>query len=112
LSEPLVSVVLTTRDRPRFLPIALECYRRQTYSRRELVVVDDGEQSPAAAVDVERAGRRLLRLDSVATLGTKLNLGCEAARGAARLGVVAPPTAAGPRRRSVLAWSVSASLSD
>ena len=47
LSEPLASVVLTTRDRPRFLPIALECYRRQTHPCRELIVVDDGERHPS-----------------------------------------------------------------
>jgi glycosyltransferase involved in cell wall biosynthesis len=81
LSEPLASVVLTTRDRPRFLPIALECFRRQTHHRRELIVVDDGERYPVVTADVERVGGRLLRLDSVTALGTKLNLGCEAARG-------------------------------
>ena len=81
MSEPLVSVVLTTRDRPRFLPIALECFRHQTHPRRELIVVDDGESHPVRAADVERIGGRLLRLDSVARIGTKLNLGCEAARG-------------------------------
>lgn len=81
MSEPLASVVLTTRDRPRFLPIALECYRHQTHPRRELIVVDDGERYPVAAADVERVGGRLIRLDAVTALGTKLNLGCEAARG-------------------------------
>ena len=79
---PLVSVVLTTRDRPRFLPLALEMFRRQTYAPRELVVVDDGERHPVSAEAVERAGGRLVRLDEPTALGTKLNLGCEAARGA------------------------------
>jgi glycosyltransferase involved in cell wall biosynthesis len=78
---PLVSVVLATRDRPRLLPLALEWYRRQTYPNRELVVVDDGEDHPVAAAAVERLGGRVLRLEEVTPLGTKLNLGCEAARG-------------------------------
>jgi glycosyltransferase involved in cell wall biosynthesis len=81
VDSPLVSVVLTTRDRPRFLPLALEWYRRQTYSRRELIVVDDGERHPVPAEAVEHLGGRLVRLDAVTALGTKLNLGCEAARG-------------------------------
>ncbi len=78
---PPVSVILTTRDRPRFLPLALEAYRRQKYADRELIVVDDGELHPATREAVERVGGRLLRLQEPATLGTKLNLGVEAARG-------------------------------
>ena len=81
MSRPLVSVVLTTRDRPRFVPLALEMFRRQTYAPRELVVVDDGERYPIPAEAVERVGGRLIRLDEPTALGTKLNLGCEAARG-------------------------------
>jgi glycosyltransferase involved in cell wall biosynthesis len=81
MAEPLVSLVLTTRDRPRFLALALEICRRQTYRRRELVVVDDGERHPVPAELVERAGGRLVRLEAPTALGTKLNLGCEAARG-------------------------------
>jgi glycosyltransferase involved in cell wall biosynthesis len=80
-AAPLVSVVLTTKDRPRFLPVALECYRRQTYARRELIVVDDGQAHPVSQEAVERLGGRLIRLGEATVLGTKLNLGCEAARG-------------------------------
>jgi glycosyltransferase involved in cell wall biosynthesis len=78
--EPLISVLLATRDRPDFLPLALEVYRRQTYRQRELIVVDDGEQ-PASRAAVEHAGGRLLRLDSPAPLGAKLNMAAEAAKG-------------------------------
>ena len=38
--KPLVSVILSTRDRPRLLALALDYYRYQSYSRRELIVVD------------------------------------------------------------------------
>lgn len=46
-SYPLVSVILTTRDRFRLLSIALACYSHQTYRERELIVVDDGDRFPA-----------------------------------------------------------------
>lgn len=77
---PLVSVVLTTRDRPAFLPIALACYRQQTHTARELIVVDDGAVRPDARA-VEAAGGRLLRVRPGTPLGTKLNHGFSAARG-------------------------------
>jgi hypothetical protein len=78
---PLVSVVLATRDRPRFLTIALECYRRQVYPRRELIVVDDGDRFPVDHPTVHAAGGTLLRVPPGTPLGTKLNLGIEATSG-------------------------------
>lgn len=78
---PFISVVLTTRDRPRLLSLALSCYRRQTYPWRELIVVDDGEHDPADEEVVADAGGRLLRLDAGTPLGDKLNGGVDSARG-------------------------------
>jgi glycosyltransferase involved in cell wall biosynthesis len=75
-----VSVILTTRDRPRFLSVALACYQHQTYSQRELVVVDDGEDFPADEASVAAVGGRLVRVAPGTPLGEKLNRGVEAAR--------------------------------
>src|SRR5262245_3924342 len=74
-STPLVSAILTTRDRPRLLSIALNCYARQTYWARELIVIDDGEVFPADAAAVEAVGGRLIRVEPGTLLGTKLNRG-------------------------------------
>jgi glycosyltransferase involved in cell wall biosynthesis len=81
LGAPAVSVVLTTRNRPRFLSVALACYRHQTYPRRELIVVDDGDEFPVDEAAVDAAGGRLVRVEPGTPLGTKLNRGVEAARG-------------------------------
>jgi glycosyltransferase involved in cell wall biosynthesis len=78
---PLISVVMATRDRPRLLPVALACYQHQTYPRRELIVVDDGDEFPADAALVAAAGGRLIRVAPGTPLGTKLNAGVEAAKG-------------------------------
>jgi peroxiredoxin len=78
---PLVSVILTTRDRPGFLRFALTCYERQTYPNRELIVVDDGDRSPADPQLVAAAGGRLVRATPGTPIGAKLNLGLEGARG-------------------------------
>jgi glycosyltransferase involved in cell wall biosynthesis len=81
LDFPLVSVILTTRDRPSLVPVAIACYRQQTYANKELIVVDDGERFPVDASTVEAVGGRLLRIAPGMPLGAKLNCGVEAARG-------------------------------
>lgn len=76
-------MVLTTRDRPRFLSIALACYRQQTFleEERELIVVDDGDRFPADDATVMALGGRLLRVPPGTPLGSKLNAGIKMARG-------------------------------
>lgn len=78
---PLVSVILPTRDRPRLLALALSYYRYQTYPRRELIVVDDGELFPADREAIEALDGRLIRLPPGTPLGNKLNAGVEQANG-------------------------------
>lgn len=80
-NSPNVSVVLTTRDRPRFLRIALRCYEAQTYPNRELIVVDDGLHFPVNEATIHAIGGRLVRVDHGASIGAKLNAGIEIARG-------------------------------
>jgi glycosyltransferase involved in cell wall biosynthesis len=78
----LVSVVLTTRDRPRLFAVALACYSNQTYPHRELIVVDDGDHFPVDPEIVAAAGGRLIRVATGTILGAKLNAGFAEARGA------------------------------
>jgi glycosyltransferase involved in cell wall biosynthesis len=79
--RPPVSVILTTRDRPRLLRVALACYAHQTYPNRELLVVDDGDQHPADEAAVGAVGGRLMRVEPGTPLGYKLNRGAEQASG-------------------------------
>jgi glycosyltransferase involved in cell wall biosynthesis len=72
---PPVSVVLTTRNRPRFLAVALRCYAQQTHPHRELIVVDDGDEFPVDDDTVASVGGRLIRVEPGTPLGTKLNRG-------------------------------------
>ena len=79
-SVPLVSCLMPTRDRRRFVPHAIEQFLEQDHPRRELVVVDDG----ADAVDdlIPPDPRiRYHRVERQATLGAKRNLACSLARG-------------------------------
>ena len=81
LDRPLASVILTTRDRPRFLTIALRCYAEQTYPHREIIVVDDGIDFPVPEGQVAAVGGKLVRVEHGASIGAKLNAGVEAASG-------------------------------
>ena len=45
LSQPLVSCVMPTADRRRFVPQAIGYFLAQDYPNRELVIVDDGKES-------------------------------------------------------------------
>jgi glycosyltransferase involved in cell wall biosynthesis len=79
-SAPLVSCIMPTRDRPEFVPLAVELFQAQTYSHRELIVIDDGEHSVRELLPADDR-IRYLRLDRRHTLGEKRNLACQQANG-------------------------------
>ena len=79
-AEPMVSCILPTRNRRRFLPQALRCFARRTYANAELIVIDDSDR-PAGPLCREVPGVRYLRLTQPAPLGTKVNLAIAEARG-------------------------------
>jgi hypothetical protein len=79
-STPLVSCIMPTYNRRQFIPHAIEYFLNQDYEKRELIILDDGTD---AINDLVPADDRLLyvRLDRKMTLGAKLNLACQYARG-------------------------------
>jgi len=76
----LVSCIMPTCDRLRFVPQALQCFRRQNYSRLELIVVDDGAQSVEPLLPPDPR-IRFVRLPNKQCLGAKRNLACAMAQG-------------------------------
>lgn len=79
-AEPLVSCIMPTFDRRRFVPRAIEYFLRQDYPRRELIVVDDGRDRIADLIPND-ARIRYLDLSDRHSIGTKRNLAGEAAAG-------------------------------
>lgn len=77
---PLVSCIMPTADRRRFVPLAIEYFLRQDYAPRELLVVDDG-RDPVEDLIPADARIRYLRVAPGMTLGAKRNWACEQARG-------------------------------
>ena len=81
--QPLVSCIMpTTCDRRPFLQQAIKYFQRQTYPNLELVILCDGEDDMSDLVPSgdERIHYSYLGRDR-RTLGAKLNLGCERAKG-------------------------------
>jgi glycosyltransferase involved in cell wall biosynthesis len=85
LAEPLVSVVLPTRNRASLLRTTLASVQAQTWRRLEILVVDDGSTDDTPAVLREIADRdariRVLRLEPPHGAAVARNRAIEDARG-------------------------------
>jgi len=80
MSMPLVSCIMPTANRRHFVPQAIEYFLRQDYPEKELVILDDGEDSVADLVPDDphiRYFHEKLRRN----IGAKRNALCELALG-------------------------------
>ena len=76
-TTPLVSCLCVTEKRPAFMPWLLWCFDRQTWSRKELVVVDSSpEPLIPGASDV-----RVITAPAGSSVACKRNMALAAARG-------------------------------
>jgi LmbE family N-acetylglucosaminyl deacetylase len=78
--EPLISVVVRTRDRPLMLPQALASVAESTYRRLEVLVVNDGGRPPALPADFPLP-LSLIDLPASRGRGGAANAGLAQARG-------------------------------
>jgi glycosyltransferase involved in cell wall biosynthesis len=79
-SRPLVSCIMPTGGRSRFLPQAISYFLRQDYPARELVIVDDSPEDARHLIpDDDRI--RYLHLPAGVSAGRKRNLAVEHSRG-------------------------------
>lgn len=78
--DPLVTCIMPTFNRRRFVPQAIRCFLRQDYSRSRLLIVDDGSEAVGDLVP-EDPRIRYMRLDSKVVLGAKRNFACRQAEG-------------------------------
>ncbi|HEX8992587.1 MAG TPA: glycosyltransferase family A protein [Anaerolineales bacterium] len=81
--DPLVSVVVPTRNRCRLLPHLLAALDGQTYANLEIVIVDDASEDATPAVLSRWAGARkkVIRLDRSGGSYAARNLGWKIASG-------------------------------
>ena len=81
--QPLVSVVVTSFNRPALLREAVRSVRAQTYRNLEIVIVDDGSthaEMPSVLATLEKEGCRVVHQKNK-YLGAARNAGARVARG-------------------------------
>src|SRR5258708_4948225 len=76
----MLSCIMPTFNRPRFVAQAVRYFLAQDYPEKELVIVDDGTDSVADLVP-KNAQIRYFRQETKQALGSKRNFACEQARG-------------------------------
>ncbi len=81
MSEPLISVIIPNWNGAAHLPTCLEALRRQTYARREVIVVDNGSSDESLQVLARYPEVRVLALGSNHGFAGAVNAGIRAARG-------------------------------
>ena len=77
---PLVSCIMPTFNRRRFVRLALKAFESQDYPARELIVVDDGT-NPVGDLVEKMPAAHYIRLPARASIGEKRNRACDEARG-------------------------------
>lgn len=77
---PLVSCIMPTYNRREFVSHAIRYFLRQEYENKELIIVDDGTDSIKDLIP-DDPNIRYFYLDGKITLGAKLNLACDYAKG-------------------------------
>ncbi|MGH9461076.1 MAG: glycosyltransferase family 2 protein, partial [Vicinamibacteria bacterium] len=78
--RPLVSLVCPTYGRPQLIPFAVQFFLSQTWTRSELIIIDDSPRD--LQCKIRESGRiRVVRLKDRLSLGEKHNLGHDLAQG-------------------------------
>ena len=76
---PLVSCIMPTYNRRRFVPGAIRSFLRQDFPNKELVILDDGTD-PVADLMPDDPQVHYVRLSQRTTVGAKRNLCLRAGR--------------------------------
>ncbi|MBC8075789.1 MAG: glycosyltransferase, partial [Chloroflexales bacterium] len=77
---PMVSCIMPTYNRHRFVPQAIAYFLRQDYPNRELIIVEDGAESAAPLIPPDPR-IRYVRLPGRQSIGAKRNFACDLAAG-------------------------------
>jgi len=80
MSQPLVSCIMPTANRQKYIPLAIKHFLRQDYPNKELIIIDDGKESIAPLLPKDRH-IKYLYTPPLGTIGAKRNYACQQANG-------------------------------
>ena len=79
-NQPLVSCIMPTANRQKFIPLAIDYFLQQDYDNAELIIVDDGDKTSAHLIP-DNPKIKYFYTDPIGTIGIKRNFACEKASG-------------------------------
>jgi len=80
INQPLVSCIMPTANRQKFVTLAIKSFLEQDYPNAELIIIDDGIE-PCSEFITEDPKIRYFYVKSVSVIGTKRNMACNIATG-------------------------------
>jgi glycosyltransferase involved in cell wall biosynthesis len=80
MNSPLVSCIMPTANRQKFIPLAIEYFQKQDYPNKELIIIDDGDESVASLVPKD-PNIIYFYSEPIGTIGIKRNYACEKSNG-------------------------------
>ncbi|WP_082036087.1 glycosyltransferase family 2 protein [Pedobacter lusitanus] len=81
MNLPLVSCIMPTANRQKFIPFAIDYFLKQDYPNAELVIIDDGIESIAPLIPIDNPKIRYFYSEPIGTIGIKRNYACDKAQG-------------------------------
>jgi glycosyltransferase involved in cell wall biosynthesis len=79
-NAPLVSCIMPTANRQRFIASAIYNFLDQDYPNKELIIIDDGQESVADLIP-SNSQIKYYFSEPLGSIGTKRNIACSKARG-------------------------------
>lgn len=80
MESPLVSCIMPTANRQKFLPLAIHYFIDQDYPNKELIIIDDGLESAKTLIP-NHPQIRYFYSEPLGTIGVKRNHACDKAQG-------------------------------
>lgn len=78
---PLVSCIMPTANRQKYIPFAINYFLQQDYSNKELIIIDDGIVPIKDLLPEDKAIHYFYSSEPIGTIGAKRNYACEKANG-------------------------------
>ena len=80
MKQPLVSCIMPTANRQKYIPLAIQYFLNQDYPNKELIIVDDGKESIKPLLPEDERIRHFYT-EKFSTIGAKRNFACQQAKG-------------------------------